>query len=114
MHIYTIYIIDSECVLPHLTDPVDKINMLVSMTRKLFVFASGGCCEESPDSPANQEVSLELNHVPYISTRYVLNRLHVCGNVAFPISHTFNQTIFIMIFRSLSLRKRLVERVAMN
>ena len=96
LKVYLIYLFDSECVLPHLTDPVDKINMLVSMTRKLFVFASGGCCEESPDSPANQEVSLELKHdVSYIFTRYVLILLHVRGNVPFPIGHTFNRRIFI-------------------
>ncbi|XP_067931459.1 DNA-directed RNA polymerase I subunit RPA2-like [Watersipora subatra] len=47
-----------ECVLPHLTEATDKINLLVSMTRKLFVFATGGCCEDNPDSPANQELLL--------------------------------------------------------
>lgn len=54
--LYVVIVFGSECVLPHLNNPRDKINLLVSMTRRLFVFASGGCCEESPDSPANQEV----------------------------------------------------------
>ncbi|XP_064401799.1 DNA-directed RNA polymerase I subunit RPA2-like isoform X3 [Halichondria panicea] len=47
-----------ELVLVHLDKDVDKFNMLVLMTHKLFALASGKCCPESSDSPANQEVLL--------------------------------------------------------
>ena len=75
------------------------------MTRKLFVFASGGCCEESPDSPANQEVSLELKHdVSYISTRYVLILMYVFGNATL-LTGVIQPKDIHHVFGSLSLQK---------
>ena len=47
-----------ECVCIHLDSDMDKFNILVYMTRKLFAFAKGECANESADNPANQEVLL--------------------------------------------------------
>ncbi|XP_064598141.1 LOW QUALITY PROTEIN: DNA-directed RNA polymerase I subunit RPA2-like [Liolophura sinensis] len=47
-----------HCVCFHLHSNVEKFNLLVYMTQKLFVFAKGGCATESADNPMNQEVLL--------------------------------------------------------
>ncbi|XP_060606086.1 DNA-directed RNA polymerase I subunit RPA2-like, partial [Ruditapes philippinarum] len=47
-----------QCVCVHLTNDVDKFNLLVYMTRKLFDFAKGKCAAENGDSPMFQEVLL--------------------------------------------------------
>eukprot|EP00116_Pleurobrachia_bachei_P013610 sb/3473872/ len=45
-------------VLVHLTDNIDKFNLLIYMVRKLYAFKDGECAEESADNPAMQEVML--------------------------------------------------------
>ncbi|XP_052801585.1 DNA-directed RNA polymerase I subunit RPA2-like [Mya arenaria] len=47
-----------RCICSHLTKDIDKFNLLVHMTRKLFDFAKGRCAVESVDSPMFQEVLL--------------------------------------------------------
>ncbi|XP_052246155.1 DNA-directed RNA polymerase I subunit RPA2-like [Dreissena polymorpha] len=47
-----------RCICTHLDDDMDKFNLLVHMTRKLFDFAKGRCASESQDSPMFQEVLL--------------------------------------------------------
>ncbi|XP_005098273.1 DNA-directed RNA polymerase I subunit RPA2 [Aplysia californica] len=42
----------------HLDKDVDKFNLLVYMTRKLFAFVNGECAAENPDNPMFQEVLL--------------------------------------------------------
>ncbi|XP_074659731.1 DNA-directed RNA polymerase I subunit RPA2-like [Tubulanus polymorphus] len=47
-----------ECIAIHLDSNVDKFNILVYMTRKLFSLAKGECAPENPDNPMNHEVLL--------------------------------------------------------
>ncbi|KAG1649768.1 DNA-directed RNA polymerase I subunit RPA2 [Nymphon striatum] len=47
-----------HCICVHLTAAVDKFNILVVMTRKLFAVAKGECAVESADSVMNQELLL--------------------------------------------------------
>lgn len=47
-----------ECVAIHLTSNIDKFNLLVFMTRKLFAFAKGECAPENPDNPMFHEIFL--------------------------------------------------------
>ncbi|KAL3273008.1 hypothetical protein HHI36_014464 [Cryptolaemus montrouzieri] len=47
-----------HCVLIHLDDPVDKFNILVFMTQKLFTFAQDQCKIEGADAVMMQEVLL--------------------------------------------------------
>lgn len=42
----------------HLTNNVDKFNLLIFMLRKCLALASGECCPDNTDSPMNQEVLL--------------------------------------------------------
>ncbi|XP_061179833.1 DNA-directed RNA polymerase I subunit RPA2-like [Saccostrea echinata] len=46
----------SVCV--HLENNVDKFNLLIYMTRKVFAFAKGECAAESADNPMFQELLL--------------------------------------------------------
>ncbi|XP_013402434.1 DNA-directed RNA polymerase I subunit RPA2 [Lingula anatina] len=47
-----------QCVCIHLSNNMEKFNILVYMTRKLFAFAKGECAAESADNPMFQEVLL--------------------------------------------------------
>ncbi|XP_041365759.1 DNA-directed RNA polymerase I subunit RPA2-like [Gigantopelta aegis] len=47
-----------QCVCCHLDSDLDKFNLLVYMTKKLFAFAKGECAAESADNPMNQELLL--------------------------------------------------------
>ena len=56
---YGQYLID-RFVLVHIAaeDNEGKFNMLILMLRKLYMFASGSCCFDNPDSAMNQELLL--------------------------------------------------------
>lgn len=45
-----------ECVAVHLNSNVDKFNLLVFMTKKLFSFVQGECAAEGPDNPMFHEI----------------------------------------------------------
>ncbi|XP_033111134.1 DNA-directed RNA polymerase I subunit RPA2-like [Anneissia japonica] len=47
-----------HCICVHAATDQDKFNSLIFMARKLYAFAKGECCQESTDSPMNQEVLL--------------------------------------------------------
>ncbi|KAK2177567.1 hypothetical protein NP493_591g01025 [Ridgeia piscesae] len=47
-----------HCVCVHLSEAVDKFNLLVHMTQKLFTFVAGECTTENPDNPMFQEALL--------------------------------------------------------
>ncbi|XP_067125570.1 DNA-directed RNA polymerase I subunit RPA2 [Centruroides vittatus] len=47
-----------SCIATHLEHNVDKFNLLIFMTRKLFATAKGECAVESADSAMNQEALL--------------------------------------------------------
>jgi DNA-directed RNA polymerase I subunit RPA2 len=56
---YGQYLID-RFILVHLNkdDNEGKFNLLILMLRKLYMFASGSCCSDNPDSAMNQELLL--------------------------------------------------------
>lgn len=47
----------NESIAVHLRTKMDKFNLLVFMTRKLFVFVQGECAQENPDNPMFHEAS---------------------------------------------------------
>lgn len=48
----------NKSVAIHLKDDVDKFNLIVFMTRKLFTFAQGKCALEGMDPVMMQEITL--------------------------------------------------------
>jgi len=47
-----------NCILMHLARNIDKFNLFVFMTQKLFALANDKCAPESPDNPMHQEILL--------------------------------------------------------
>ena len=45
-------------ILVHLENNLDKFNLFILMTRKLYALVSGRCCVDNPDSPMQQEILL--------------------------------------------------------
>ncbi|KPM05263.1 DNA-directed RNA polymerase I subunit RPA2-like protein [Sarcoptes scabiei] len=45
-----------ECIAVHLNSNIDKFNLLIFMTRKLFSFVQNECAEEKPDNPMFHEI----------------------------------------------------------
>ncbi|KAH9421488.1 DNA-directed RNA polymerase I subunit RPA2 [Dermatophagoides pteronyssinus] len=96
-----------ECIAVHLNSNVDKFNLLVFMTRKLFAFVQRECAEEKPDNPMFHEI-YQSGHIYFT---LLLERLQVfLSTVRQAIERQYQQSLRYRDAHSFSLTTAMVRR----
>ncbi|KAH9510873.1 DNA-directed RNA polymerase I subunit RPA2 [Dermatophagoides farinae] len=96
-----------ECIAVHLNSNVDKFNLLVFMTRKLFAFVQRECAEEKPDNPMFHEI-YQSGHIYFT---LLLERFQVfLSTIKQAIERQFQQSLRFRDASSFTLTTAMVRK----